>query len=143
MRAALPHLRLLTLPMDKLYQLSKFLSPEERSFLAVRLLFQESAASPPSLNTNASPREKFVSNKVWEVIPERLILTDHLEMTGKGLARCERAKEMFSVDLNFLLETICLKGIEILTQANNYPEFKQTANNSDRCEIFLFNFKKL
>jgi len=130
MRDALSHLRVLTLPQDKLSLLLKYFSPEEIDFLTGKLLFEdENSSSPPSLNSNANPRSKIFC---LELIPEHLIIADHRKMIDQDLDYCYGGKTKFcyTIDVGY---DFCLKGIEILTQAKNFPDFKKTtANNKTR-----------
>jgi len=130
MRDALSHLRVLTLPQDKLSLLVKYFSPEEIDFLTGKLLFKdENSTSPLSLNSNANPRSK---NFCLELIPENVIITDHRKMIGQDLDLCygRTTKFCYTIDIS---SDFCLKGIEILTQAKNFPDFKKTtANNKTR-----------
>jgi len=124
MRAALPHLRLLTLNSDQLWSLSEFLLPEEKHFLAVKKVFrEESFSSPPSLSTVEFRREFCTAKPLVHelvLIPEGLI---------KGSKKVEQLFNCSGLDLAFCLrvhicQRFCLTGIEILTRAK-------------RCKIFL------
>jgi len=143
MRAVLPHLRLLTLPVEQLTELNNYLKPEEKVFLAVQMVFDDensSGPSPQSLNTNTTPREKAVVVSLpsvkLELIPEKSITTDHLKMPGQPLhkSKCDQySKEVFKIEVVDVSQNVCLTGIEILTRGNNQPQFKQGAGvNSDR-----------
>jgi len=60
MRAALPHLRVLTLAVDKLSLLTKYLTAEEKTFLAGQMVFMEencAAAVPVSILNTTKPRK--------------------------------------------------------------------------------------
>jgi len=136
MRAALPHLRLLTLPVDKLHFFSIYLSAEEKTSLAVQLLFKKGSSSqsplPSTLNSSTTPREQSVYLELgscWlEIIPDDFIITDHFKMGGQPLNKIRSKggqREVFTLDLIKIKRDMCLTGIEILTQANNCPQFKQ------------------
>jgi len=142
MRAALPHLRLLTLPTDQISMLGKYLTAEEKAFLAQQVVFKQENASytvPPSLNTNATPRMKAASScdtNTLELIPEHLIITDHIKMIEKCLSL--RDPQVFYLHI-FSCQDFCLKSFEILTRANNYPDFRKTVvNNTIRLNSFFY-----
>jgi len=139
MRAALSQLRLLTLKMNQISLLAMYLLPEERTFLAGKLLFKDensSDSAPPGLCANASPREKALIFTSLELIPKDRIITDHLKMGGKPLywITDDREKsEVFNIDLIDLSRNLCLTGIEILTRGNNQPQIQRgLGNNSNR-----------
>jgi len=142
MRAALPHLRLLTLPLDKHTLLTKFLLPEEKTYLLrqVYLKEQSSGAAPPSLNTNENPRMKvkFCNPNTMELISESSIITDHIEMIGRALDSYYSNKEMIKHCCTINVgHSFCLKGIEILTRGNNFPDFREIRDNNTK-RFFLF-----
>jgi len=139
MRAALPHLRLLTLPMGQISPLTKYLLPPEKAILSGKLLFNEenSEPSPPSLNNNTNSRMRATLRQphdaVQELIPEDLIITDHLKMAGQPLSKSlDNHCEVFSIDLIGVLQNVILTGIEILTRGNNHLEFKRRVQHSKR-----------
>jgi len=141
LRAALPHLRLLTLPLDQLSLLSNYLSPQEKGFLSAKLLFNEGNSSdleaPPSLNTTTEPREpakvSLASLSVkLELIPENSIIIDHFKMPGEALFKIQSDwsdKEVFEVDFVDVSHNLFLTGVETLTRGNNRPKFKQGDSN--------------
>jgi len=140
MRAALPHLRLLTLKSDQLSKVKKFLSSEEKTFLAQQMVFQEDVGSfhplPPLLNTNTTPRSKPISHDPYfeELIPESLIITDPLKMIGKTLHSLAIEK----LDINVAEQDRVLKGVELLTRANSYSGIRQTSgDNKNRSIIYI------
>jgi len=145
MRAALPHLRLLNLSRMQLSLLSKYLLAEEMTFLAVQKVFKDQivVAPPTSVNTNHTPRVKVASQQSLQcqsdIIPDDLIITDHFKMGGRPLNKI-RAKsgqrEIFSFDLTKIHQDMCLTGIEILTQANNCPEFKHAEGKNPKGYLF-------
>jgi len=121
MRAALPHLRLLTLPTDKIPLLTKYLTPDERTFVAGHVLFKVEETSrgpaPPSLTTNTTPR----TNAILELIPENLIVDGYEKMTEQDLCSVQtgaltKLLYVFNVGQNCIL-----KGVEILTEAKYFP----------------------
>jgi len=143
MRAALPHLRLFTLPMDKHTLLTKFLLPEEKLFLLGQVYLKaetSSGAAPPSLNTNENPRMKvkFCNPNTLELISESSIITDHIEMIGRALdnyySNNEKIKHCCIINFG---HSFCLEGIEILTRGNNFPEFREIRDNNTK-RFFLF-----
>jgi len=141
MRAVLPHLRLLTLKLGQLSLLSKYLTAEEKVFLAGRMVFRDESSSelavPSTLNSSTTPRARANSpdsTKIWNIplIPENLIIRDHFKMGGQPVNKIRsksNQREMFCVDLVKISRDMCLAGIEILTQANNLPELKPSANS--------------
>jgi len=59
MKAFIPHLRLLTLPVIHFEQLSKYLSKSQRQFLADRLMYKDTTSAlniSPSLNLSTKTR---------------------------------------------------------------------------------------
>jgi len=114
MRAALPHLRLLTLPMDQISLLTKYLLPEEKNFL----LGQEengSGTAPPSLKNSRNPREKPFLHfpNTLELIPDHLISKitsqeQEFDTIGMRMFRCTLEARQ---DFDF-----ALKGFEICTR---------------------------
>jgi len=133
MRDALLHLRLLTLPVDKLPRLRKYLSTDEMSFLGRQLCFKRTEQFPPSLSANTSPRIRATSVDlhILELIPKNLIITNLYETIGKKLHNSKLRDEHFRIDLE-ARQNLCLKGVEILTRVSNYPEFKQAEDNPNR-----------
>jgi len=145
MRATLPHLRLFTLPTtDPISLLAKFLTAEEKTYLAGRLLFKDENTSdpaPPSLDTSTVPREpakvSLASRSVkMELIPEDSIITDHFKMPGQLLHMGHwlgDRKDVFSVEFSDVSHNVCLTGMEILTRGNNQPKIcRGTGSNSER-----------
>jgi len=61
MNAVLPHLRLLTVPVNHFDQLSKYLSTSQKSFLAARLIFKDETSAAnvsPSINLSTKTRNQ-------------------------------------------------------------------------------------
>jgi hypothetical protein len=56
MRAALPHLRLLTLTQQQVALLSEYLTKEEKQALASQILFKDNLDLPKTLCPIATPR---------------------------------------------------------------------------------------
>jgi len=96
MRAALPHLRVLTLKMDSLFLLNKYLTAEEKIFLAKKMVFMEEICPelvPPStLSSSTAPRAVFeeFSGQRLELEPEDLINTDPSKMVLEVVGFDER-----------------------------------------------------
>jgi len=137
MRAALPHLRLLSLSLEQHSLLAKYLTAEEKSYFWQQVYFKEDSAAPapPSLNTNTAPREKAFSCTILELIPEDSIITDHVKM----MLHHDLDSTKIGVDTIAFYCTIvgnedfCLKSMEILTQANRCQDFRRVVyNNSTR-----------
>jgi len=125
MRAALPHLKLLTLKADQLSQLGKFLTSEEKSYLGVRMTFSEEnccGPAPPSLNTNKTPRMEPIkeenASRTVELIPEDLITKSYSEVKTTSNIR-QASKFSCGMDLS---EDCRLKGVEILTRFKRFEE---------------------
>jgi len=139
MRAALPHLRLLTLQNEQLSQLAKFLTAEEKTFLSAKMLFgDENLSAPSTLNSSTTPRACAIvfESVLVDIIPSNLIVTDHMKMIGQPVSKSQvklNQSEMFSVDFVDIAQNVCLTGIEILTQANNHPQLvRGVGANSNR-----------
>jgi len=124
MRAALPHLRLMTLPPDKFSRLTEYLTAEERTYLAGNLFFKDknvSCATPPSLNKNTTPRSKATYLTFYELIPENFITKRYSQMSGQKLdSQFGYPWTKFLCEFT-LPEDSFLKGLEILTRVNNKP----------------------
>jgi len=138
MRAALPHLRLLTLPVDRLFLLATFLTAEEKIFLFGKMIFseektEEEEIAPQGLNTNKTPRTRVGASrhKIVELIFEEWIITDHLEMVGKDVLQTPAPNEVFSVTFG-VCQNLCLEGLQILTQANNNPKFRRVSGTLNK-----------
>jgi len=121
MRAALPHLRLLTIKTEQLSNLSKYLLPEEKIYLGVQVVFKEDlrAAPPPAtVNTNKYPRPTFTppSPKVLHLIPSPLINTKYNKLEGVEVRQVERDSK-FCLRVH-VCQSFCLKEVEILTRAS-------------------------
>jgi len=129
MRAALPHLRLLTLPIDQISRLSKYLTSEEKTFLPRKMVFKEDSGSeevPPSLNIDINPRilkAIHISLKTLELIPEKLIITDHHQM---DYLSNPIENPVFSMTFA-VCQGMILKSVEILTQAKKNLNLRRTA----------------
>jgi len=136
MRAALPHLRLLTLELDQISLLTKYLTAEEKTFLAGELFFKEGTTpnpAPSSLSTNKSPRRK----SLVELIPENLIVKetsdqdlDTLHATNSTKFQCQ----IINADRDFIL-----RGVEILTQAKIIPDSTNNAKKAKYAFLHLLN----
>jgi len=138
MRAALLHLRLLTLPADKIFHqgLGKYLSNEERIFLGCRLFNTERPPCdpiPPTLCPIDFPRNEadFCRPNTLELIPEHLIVTDFEDIAGQNFYKSGLCKEVFCIEFE-VLQNLILKGIEILTQAEDYPMVVDCKDKSNR-----------
>jgi len=135
MRAALPHLRLLTLELDQISLLTKYLTAEEKTFLAGELFFKEGETSnpaPPSLSTNKSPRRK----SLVELIPENLIVkeTSDQDLDTLHATNSTKFKCCINADRDFIL-----RGIEILTQAKIIPDSSNNAKKAKYAILHLLN----
>jgi len=132
MRAALPHLKLLTLKADQLSQLGKYLTSEEKYFLSVRLTFKKEdwcGAAPPSLNTNSNvpavkqivELEEITSSplkETVELISKDLITKGYSEMKSPT---CINKRTKFFCGIS-LKEDRRLMGVEILTRFKRFDE---------------------
>jgi len=147
MKDIIPHLRVLMLPMDKLNQLSKYLSNSQMSYLTRKLTFKEencAAKIPPSLNPSSSPRSRpkirrlHDENFKLEFISKDFIKSDW-EMMGlesKNNATWKTSQIKFVAE-----QHLFVKGIEILTIANSFPKYelaKQDNEESSRCFYICF-----
>jgi len=132
MKAIIPHLRLLTLPMDKLDQLSKYLSNSQMVYLAKRLIFKEevgTAEVSPPLNLSTSLRSQPKRREFkFEFISEDLIKSDW-QMMGLEL---KKSTTWNTLKLELVAEQhLIVKGIEILTQANNSPNIEFVSSKNE------------
>jgi len=124
MKAVIPHLRLLTLPMDKLDPLSKYLSDSQMmSYMAKKPIFN---AYPP-LNLSTKNRPK--SNEFdLNFIADELIKTDW----DKIVLEPKKNPTLNTLQVELVAgQSLVLKGIEILTRANNYPQFDYDSSDSE------------
>jgi len=128
MEAVIPHLRLLTLFLFQLDPLSKYLSDSQMSYLAKRLTFRDDSEPLIGLNPSTLTRSRPESrNFKLEFIAEDLI-KDDWEMMGLKLKKDETRKELqICIVAN---QHLFLKGIEILTRANNATAFEVVANRN-------------
>jgi len=119
MRAALPLLQLLTLPMDQISLLSKYLSTEEKTFLAGQLFLKDDDyAGPTPSNINPNKIARNVIPNIFELIPKQLIIKGYSEMISLTTEDAFRGREAtFNVHRGFIL-----KGVEILTRAKKFPD---------------------
>jgi len=121
MKALIPHLRLLTVPVDKLDPLAKYLSDSQMSYLAKRLVFKVDNVVPLGLNSSTLSRCRPVRDEKFkfDFISEDLIKSDW-QMLG-----LEPKKSTTWNTLQITLvaaEHLVVKGIEILTRANTSPK---------------------
>jgi len=133
MRAALPHLKLLTLPMDQISLLTKYLLPEEKVYLSKQVFLKEedvSAEAPPCLNTDKVPRTSVYQNpNPFELFSKEYIITDHSKMSNQDLCTIRgNGPTKFRCDIT-PSKDFFLKAVEILTRATNFTHFK---NSTDR-----------
>jgi len=132
MKAALPHLRLLICPMNKLGRLSKYLSDSEKLFLANQLIFNEKNPLP-SLNSSTKSRSK--PHLVLELIP-REQLKSNWEMVGQKLGSKSKPRKL---EIHLVARhNLRLKGMEILTDAHNFPDMEATKNAHNTSQGYLF-----
>jgi len=137
MEAFIPHLRLLTVPVDKLDPLSKYLTDSQMSYLAKRLMFKVKNVEeiPARLNLNTLPRirpkahqEELKKKFKLDLIADDLIKSDW-EMMGLEPKR-NSTKKMLRLYL-VAKQHFVLKGIELLTRANGFPRFKFVSGKSE------------
>jgi len=139
MKIVIPHLRLLTLPVDKFpRELSNFLSNSQMAFLAKRLMFKDENSAgkvSPPLNLSTSSRNKATGQKFkLEFIAEDLIKNDWQMM---GLETKENTK-WNNVQIAFVAaEHLVLKEIEILTRAKNDPKLEFVSNDNEASSRWL------
>jgi len=139
-RMALPHLRLLTLPScDPISLLAKYLTKEEKTYLAGQLLFKDdnfSGPAPASLNTTTTPRLDGASLNlnILKLIPENLVTDGHLRMEIDKMLFVDFKKFVFETDIH---HDCILKGVEILTRA-----IKATVETSEK-KSKRYYFKKI
>jgi len=131
MKALIPHLRLLTLPLDKLDPLSKYLSNSQIGYLAKRLIFKDEDSAgkfSPPLNLSTSLRSRPKTQKFkFDLIAEDLIKSDW-QMMGLGTKKNTKWNNM---QITFIAaEHLVLEGVEILTRANNSPKTEFVSKNS-------------
>jgi len=124
----LPHLRLFSLTLEQLNQLiwlADYLLPEEKTYLAL-LVFNVKNPSvvvpptPESINTNSEPRMRAITRNplTLQIIPEDMITVDDFRMVGQDVYQCLHQLQKFCLHIHNCQE-FCLKGVEILTRANN------------------------
>jgi len=124
MKAVLPHLRLLTLPIDKLGQVSHYLSDSQIAYLAKMMMHvdENSAGSvSPGLNLSRLPRSRPKNKKLkLEFIAEDLIKND-CGLMGFGAQNIPPKEKILR--LKFVAkQNLFFKGIELLSRANKSPE---------------------
>jgi len=133
MEAAIRNLRLLTLPMDKLDQLATYLSDSQMCYLAKRLIFKlenSDAKVSPLLNLSTSSRRRpAIEKKIkFEFVAEDLIKSDW-EMINSETKKCTTWN---TLQIELVAEQhLVLKGIEILTRANNSPKIEIVRHNGE------------
>jgi len=119
MKAVIPHLRLLTVPVDKLHrELSKYLSKAQLACLAKRLIFKDEASAGKvhlSLETSSRSNPKSQTIKLG-FISEDLIKNDW-EMIGVLAPKDNTVEKDLWINL-VAQQHLFVKGIEILTRAN-------------------------
>jgi len=128
MEAFIPHLRLLTVPVDKLDPLSDYLTGSQMSYFAT-------VENPERLNLNTLPRirpkahqEELKKKFKLDLIADDLIKSDW-EMMGLEPKR-NSTKKMLRLFL-VAKQHFVLKGIELLTRANGFPRFKFVSGKSE------------
>jgi len=132
MKTVIPYLRLLTLPVDKLDQLAKYLSNSQKLFLANRLMFKEeniagNVSTRLNMSTESRSQPEQVLSKKFEFVAEDLIKTD-FEMLGTEIKKNTMWK---SLQIKLVAKQhLFVKGIEVLTRANNFPQFELVSNNN-------------
>jgi len=140
MAAVIPHLRLLTLPMDKLGPLSKYLTDSQMSYLAKRLIFKDENSAgnvSPGLNLSTSSRRRPALEKKikFEFIAEDLIKNDWqmMNLETKGSTTWNTLQIRFVAEQHLLL-----KGMEILTRANNSPKIEFVSHKGEPSSRYFF-----
>jgi len=131
LNAALPHLRLLSLPEEELGRFLKSLITSEDMWLFrdVHLSsFSQNAEPRTQTDTSHSPCRSF-----WvEVIPEELL------ENNRKVVDAELSEERVSIKWEMHL-TACksfyLQGMQLLTRAKNYPELDPLCKI---CKRYLF-----
>jgi len=127
MVAVLRHLRVLCLPMDQHHLLTKYLLPEEKTFLMTQFYLKEKsssghAAPPPSLNVSTAPRRKpaFHFSNTLELIPDHLIVKDGTKLIEQDLDTVDWESKFVCIIEAW--QDLTLKGVEMLTRACQFPE---------------------
>jgi len=123
MKTVIPHLRLLTVPVDKLHrEHSKYLSKAQLAFLAKRLIFKDEVGAGKvhlCLKTSSRSHPKSETIKLG-FIAEDLIKNDW-EMIGVLAPKENKVAKGLAINL-VAQQHLFIKGIEILTRANNMPK---------------------
>jgi len=122
MKALIHHLRLLTLPVNQLYRLSKYLSEAQMAYLSKRLVFKVEIGAekiPASLNLNLSTRSRLKCHKL-EFIGEKT-----LNPVGKVMRKALEIKLVAR-------QNLIVKGIELLSRSNNEPMLEDKEKASSR-----------
>jgi len=121
MQAALPHLRLLTLPVEKLNRLGRFLTDSQKRFLANRLMFKDYDSTekiPDGLNPSILSRSR---NQKFVV--DFIDTKDLVEMDSDilGQVPTETANVKFLKISIKAKRDLFVRGIELLTRTNFSP----------------------
>jgi len=139
MKAVIPLLRLLLVPVDKLDPLSKYLTNSQMLYLAKQLIFKVEngvANVSPGLNSSTLTRNGLKINqdvlkmesKLVNLIAEDLIKTDckmtDLNPNEKGL------KKVLQIHL-IPQQNLLVKGIEILTRAKEFVKVELANSNNE------------
>jgi len=141
MEAVIPHLRLLTLPLNELDGLSEYLSASEMLFLANTLGFKNKSSSQnicARLNSSTvsrsrpATRREILSKKfVLEFIAEDLLKSDWEMIQGVDVEP-RNGSTWKSAQISFVgRQHLLVKGMQILTKANYFPRFELVGNTSD------------
>jgi len=130
MRNVIPHLRLLTLKHVDQLPINKYLTPEEKSYLSRYRVYKD--VNSLSLNINPNTKPRGLCQTCLNIIPERLITTDHLKIAPKAIHSSHNIQTEYRIKFD-VHHNITLNGIEIMTQTKNHSQVMKTAKyNSDR-----------
>jgi len=127
LKTAIPHFRLGTLTVNEIKQLSKSWLNSEKTLLGNRLLVQKGNSLPR--NKAQQSHEKTI---VLEFIPKEVIKSDW-EMIGQSLIQMK--KVVLKVTLG-AKQNIFLRGMEVLTRAENDLKILEEVSLSQRLNIF-------
>jgi len=138
MKAVIPHLRLLTLPVDKLDPLSKYLSNSQKLFLANVMMFKhEDAADIVSPTINSSSVSRIRPKTLQGVLKKKFkldFIAENLIKNDWQMMNLElKQNKMWNTSQIRLVaaQHLVLKGIEILTRANNSPKIEFVGNDDE------------
>jgi len=124
MGAVLPHLRLLTLPSEQLFPLSKYLTDAEKLFLSKQAFFKEDKLDVPlRLNTVTAARTLASNNlQTVAIIPKNMATGD--DVIGQALYSTHLSQPTKLTVVLMVKKNLILKGVQVLTRANNNPDYR-------------------